>query len=91
MGTRTQARFARDILLNPRAVEPEPESPGRGGRYRGPSDQIVSCRGELVEPVGAPNLPEYPGAAGRHCGPTDVGLAHPGQQVNPAEPWARPE
>ena len=42
-------------MWNKRAVEPEPESPGRGGRHRGPSHQIMSRPGELVEPVGTPN------------------------------------
>ena len=49
---RARAQFARDNRSNLQVIGPEPESPGKASRTRGPSDTGLNHKGQLFDPAG---------------------------------------
>ena len=71
----SQAHVAGDWGSKLRVHEPEPESPGTAGRYRGPTDTGTG----------------HPGTAGLHHGTSGTSPGRPGELVDPSgrQTWAQ--
>ena len=83
-------RVTRDSWSTPRVFKQWPETHGRAGRHRGPTDTSVIRRGELVKTVGPRAQARVARDSLSTPGPSDPGPRRMGQLVDPAGPRTHP-